>query len=207
MKFPFAALLSAAGAALAAPASLEERATLNYVQNYNGAAANFKYNQGAGTYSLNWNGNTDVVVGLGWTTGSARTINFSGTYNPGSSGSYYTVYGWLNSPLTEYYIVESYGSFNPCTGSGVTQQGSVTSDGSSYQVCTHTQVNQPSIVGTATFTQFFSVRQSKRTSGSVTTANHFKYWATKGFGNGNFNYQVFATEAFSGSGSASVTVS
>ncbi|KAK3113116.1 hypothetical protein LTR53_009906 [Teratosphaeriaceae sp. CCFEE 6253] len=46
----------------------------NYVQNYNGAAANFNYNQGAGTYSVNWNGNTDFVVGLGWSTGAARSV-------------------------------------------------------------------------------------------------------------------------------------
>lgn len=44
----------------------------NYVQNYNGGAANFKYSQSAGTYSANWNGNTDFVVGLGWSTGAAR---------------------------------------------------------------------------------------------------------------------------------------
>jgi endo-1,4-beta-xylanase len=37
-------------------------------------------------------------------------------------------------------------------------------------------------------------------------ANHFDYWAQHGFGS-DYNYQVFAVEAFSGSGSASVSVS
>lgn len=45
---------------------------LDYVQNYNGDAAGFTYDESAGTYSANWNGNTDFVVGLGWTTGAAR---------------------------------------------------------------------------------------------------------------------------------------
>ena len=45
---------------------------LNYVQNYNGDVANFQYDESAGTYSANWNGNTDFVVGLGWSTGAAR---------------------------------------------------------------------------------------------------------------------------------------
>jgi hypothetical protein len=28
-----------------------------------------------------------------------------------SGGSYLSVYGWINSPQAEYYIVESYGSY------------------------------------------------------------------------------------------------
>lgn len=118
-----------------------------------------------------------------------RTIEYSGDYQPGSSGSYLAVYGWINSPQAEYYIVESYGGFDPCS-SGVTQLGTVTSDGSDYTLCTDTRTNQPSITGTSTFTQYWSVRQNKRTSGTVTTSNHFEAWAKNGFGNSDFNYQV-----------------
>jgi endo-1,4-beta-xylanase len=106
--------------------------------------------------------------------------------------------------MLEYYVVEDY-SYDPCSTG--TQVGSLTSDGSSYKICTHTQVNQPSIAGTKTFGQFFSVRQSKRTSGTVNMANHFNAWSQHGFKAGDYNYQVFATEAFGGTGSASVTVS
>ncbi|KAG9672069.1 glycoside hydrolase, partial [Aureobasidium melanogenum] len=207
MKFT-TAIAALAGVAIAAPVaeteSLEKRATpINYVQNYNGNLANFKYNEGAGTYSASWNNPGDFVVGLGWNKGSARTINFKGSYQTGGS-SYYAVYGWLNNPLTEYYVVEDY-SYDPCSTG--TQVGSLTSDGSSYKICTHTQVNQPSISGTKTFGQFFSVRQNKRTSGSVNMANHFNAWSQHGFKAGDYNYQVFATEAFGSTGSASVTVS
>jgi endo-1,4-beta-xylanase len=186
MKFTTAATgLMAAIGAIAAPIEVQESTIearnpggINYVQNYNGGVANFQYNEGAGTFSARWNGNTDFVVGLGWSQGAARTITFSGSYSASGSGSYYSVYGWLNSPQTEYYIVENYGSYNPCSGAqGI---GSVTSDGSSYQVCTDTRTNQPSITGTSTFKQFFSVRNSKRTSGSVTTGNHFNYWNQHG---------------------------
>ena len=120
-----------------------------------------------------------------------RTINYSGSYSPGNSGSYLAVYGWINNPQAEYYIVESYGSFNPCS-SGVTQLGTVQSDGATYTLCTDTRTNQPSITGTSTFTQYWSVRNSKRTSGTITTKNHFAAWAKHGFGNSNFNYQVSA---------------
>lgn len=66
---------------------------------------------------------------------------------------------------------------------------------------------QPSITGTSTFTQFFSVRQNKRSSGTVTTANHFNYWSQHGFHPGNYNFQVLAVEAFNGNGHASMSVS
>ena len=74
MKFISTALALAA-VAVAAPVeerSLQKRFSGNYVQNYNGGVANFNYNEGAGTYTANWNGNTDFVVGLGWSEGSAR---------------------------------------------------------------------------------------------------------------------------------------
>lgn len=41
----------------------------------------------------------------------------------------------------------------------------------------------------------------------MTMSNHFNAWSSHGFQPGNYNYQVFAVEAFSGTGSARVTVS
>ena len=76
----------------------------------------------------------------------------------------------MNSPQAEYYVVEAYGSYNPCgNAQGL---GTVESDGATYTVCTDTRTNEPSITGTSTFTQYWSVRQSQRTSGTVTLANH-----------------------------------
>lgn len=216
------AFATAAGAAMASPisspnveeafsgASLEKRQSINYVQNYNGNYANFKYNEGAGTYSGSWNNPSDFVIGLGWSQGTSnRVINFSGSYSS-NQGSYYAVYGWLNNPLTEYYVVENY-SYDPCSVSGTSVVGNVYSDGSNYKICKHTQVNQPSIQGTKTFGQFFSVRANKRSSGSVTLGNHFNAWKQYGFANGaanpDFNYQVFATEAFAGQGSVNTQIS
>jgi endo-1,4-beta-xylanase len=46
----------------------------NYVQNYNSNLGAFSSNLNAGTFSMYWDQgvNGDFVVGLGWTTGSAR---------------------------------------------------------------------------------------------------------------------------------------
>lgn len=75
MKFSTLATVLAAGTAMAAPTDLEKRATaINYVQNYNGNLANFQYNQGAGTFSASWNNPGDFVVGLGWQTGTQRSV-------------------------------------------------------------------------------------------------------------------------------------
>ncbi|KAF5366575.1 hypothetical protein D9758_008916 [Tetrapyrgos nigripes] len=128
-------------------------------------AAQATYTNGAGgQYSLSWSGNNgNLVGGKGWNPGtSTNVISYSGTYQP-NGNSYLSVYGWTRSPLIEYYVVESYGSYNP--SSAAAKKGSVTCDGASYDILQTTRVNQPSIDGTQTFQQFWSVRNPKKNPG------------------------------------------
>ena len=101
---------------------------------------------------------------------------------------YLAIYGWTTNPLVEYYIIESYGDHKPSDNPEAKMKQNMTSDGGTYEIMTKKRVNKPSIQGTATFDQFWSIRTEKRVGGTVTTGNHFKAWADNGLKLGRHNY-------------------
>jgi len=171
-----------------------------------GGSSNMTFPAGSkypGNYAMSWSNVSDIVGGKGWQTGSAQTIG----YNVGAASNYnvISIYGWTTNPLVEYYITE-FGQLYLATA---TYKGSVSSDGHSYSTYEHQQVNQPSIVGTATFEQYLDQwgGASIGSNGTVTTANHFNHWNNIGLHMGAFNVQILGTESWKGgNGSVNATV-
>lgn len=217
---PRAAFLSAVCAALLASCAVGPSISENATGLKDGRFYTFWRDTGSGemrlgregAYSVVWQlgdaGN--LVAGTGWATGSLdRVVRYSArVFDPGVNG-YLTFYGWSKDPLVEYYIVESWGDFVP-PGERATFLGTVDSDGGTYRIYRARRINQPSIAGTATFDQYWSVRTSRRPLGQkgvITFANHVAAWSRAGLTLGPLDYQVLATEGFGSEGRSDVTVS
>jgi endo-1,4-beta-xylanase len=166
----------------------------------------------SGRYAVTWDlgAHGNLVAGRGWETGSAeRTIRYRArAFDPGTNG-YLGLYGWSTDPLVEYYVVDSWGAFEP-PGDGALLLGTLDSDGGTYRLYRTRRVEQPSIVGTATFDQYWSVRASKVPPGgrnTITFRNHVEAWRRAGMVLGTLNYQVLATEGFGSRGGSDVSIS
>jgi len=175
--------------------------------------------KGGAAFRAEWNNPNDFLgrVGLFWGNGGkyASYGNLFCDYEYTRSGrstaggySFIGIYGWSRNPLIEYYIVEDWfgnqmQSDTGPMGAGTTQgtvQGNFTVDGSNYIIYKSTRNNAPSIDGNKTFTQYFSVRQSPRKSGTISITEHFKKWEELGLNLGNMYECKFLVEAGGGTG-------
>ncbi len=164
-----------------------------------------------GGYRVRWTlgAQGNLVAGRGWRRGAAdRVVGYRAMqFDPGANG-YLTLYGWSKNPLVEYYIVDSWGEFTP-PGPSAVPLGTVHSDGGTYRVYRMRRIEQPSIAGTASFDQYWSVRTERRPLGHdsiITLANHLAAWRRAGMRLGTLDYQVLATEGFGSTGASAVSL-
>jgi endo-1,4-beta-xylanase len=165
--------------------------------------------ESGGAFSAQWSNINNALFRKGKKFNRTQThqqignisISYSATYQP-NGNSYLCVYGWTVDPLIEYYIVDSWGSWRP---PGASSKGTFSMDGGTYDIYETTRVNQPSIIGNTTFKQYWSVRTSKRTSGTISVSEHFKKWESLGMTMGKFDEVSLTVEGYQSSGSANVT--
>jgi uncharacterized repeat protein (TIGR02543 family) len=145
-----------------------------------------------GTFDGRWTNSYNTLIRTGKKFASNQTIaglgsapdqitlrydvsNFSST----NGATYMCVYGWTRNQMTEWYVVDDWKHWHPPTnGSGGYQNlGTLTVDGGTYDIIVATRDQQPSIDGTRTFLQIFSIRRTTRTSGTINITAHFNRWA------------------------------
>lgn len=161
-----------------------------------------------GNYGISWNvSQGNFVAGKGWRAGSSsRTVGYNaGIWKPKGNGML-ALYGWTRNPLIEYYVVENWGSWRPPGGKPI---GKVKTDGGTYRIYRTQRVNAPSIEGTRTFYQYWSVRTSKQRTDRnqrITFEKHVSAWSRLGLKLGTHNYQIMATEGYHSNGRSNITV-
>jgi endo-1,4-beta-xylanase len=144
----------------------------------------------SGTVTINAS-NAAWVGGHGWSSGSNRTISWSGSCNMCQWGI--AVYGWGTGPLVEYYIGRSGGSNY---GSYSTSKGSFTLYVNSC--------NGPNITGSGAFSQY---NCSGNGGSGQNMGEHSGGWSSKGKGtNLGGGYQLVGGENYGG-GNGTMTVS
>jgi hypothetical protein len=159
-------------------------------------------------FSCQWGSVNNILFRKGLRPGSKDVIiSYSAKYEP-QGNSYLSIYGWFDdNPLVEYYIIESYGTWNPASDGTRTKHGSVESDSGTYDIFENSRTGE-SIHGNRTFQQYWSIRKKKRTSGVITCGNHFAAWEKAGMKVGKFYEVSFNVEAYqSPGGTADVKVS
>ncbi|MFW5801169.1 MAG: glycoside hydrolase family 11 protein [Spirochaeta sp.] len=169
------------------------------------------------TFDIQWRGIFNMLGRIGLRPGVAETkVTYNvENYSVDDGLSYLALYGWTynretEDNLVEFYIVENWINYRP--GENGTYKGSVVVDGDEYDIYTSLRMQQPSILGTQTFYQYWSVRKpgQERTSGTIDIAAHFDAWQELDMTFGDVLHEVsFCVEGYSGSrngsGRASVT--
>jgi endo-1,4-beta-xylanase len=163
----------------------------------------------ATAFSASWNNGGDFLAHLGLDFNSSQSYTAYGTIaaqfaesKTGTGGGFSSIgmYGWMQDPCVEWYIVED--SFNgmPTKKSSVT----VTIDGGTYYVGSNTTSGtggNDCNGGASQWTQMWSVRTTARECGTITVSDHFAAWKAQGWSLGNLTSVHVNVEVGGGTGS------
>lgn len=144
-------------------------------------------------FAASWSDVEDFLARVGLDFDETRThqqigniwAEFSATQTGSEEGlTYIGMYGWTVDPLREFYILDDWGATKPgglaSDGSPRDEVGTLEIDGETYDVWKKTREEKPSIQGTATFDQYFSIRRTARSCGRISVSEHFSGWEDLG---------------------------
>ena len=163
---------------------------------------------GGGTFTCDWSDINNALFRTGMKFDCTKTwqeigtieVSYGADYYP-VGNSYLCVYGWTREPLVEYYVVQSWGNWRP---PGAQAIATVEIGDSQYDIYETERVNQPSIDGTQTFKQYWSVRKGKRTEDVIPLTEHFRVWEEQGLELGKLYEVALTVEGYQSSGTAKV---
>jgi endo-1,4-beta-xylanase len=166
-------------------------------------------NRGTGTlttfgtmpaFSSGWSDSGNYLGRIGYEFGTGgKSYDTYGTFTAqfsekktGSSGgqwSYIGIYGWSNNPCIEWYIIDdSYSKMpiNPGNCSNMKNSPLSVDDGK-YTMCVRntTGTGGDRCGNPGNWNQYYSIRQTNRTCGTISVTEHFKAWADAGNKLGN----------------------
>ncbi|MCR4794143.1 MAG: glycoside hydrolase family 11 protein [Ruminococcus sp.] len=177
-------------------------------------------NPGAGSFTCSWSNIENFLARMGKNYDSQKknykafgniVLTYDVEYTP-RGNSYMCVYGWTRNPLMEYYIVEGWGDWRP-PGNDGERKGNVTLNGNTYEIAKTMRYNQPSLDGTATFPQYWSIRttsgsannQTNYMKGTIDVSKHFEAWEKAGLDMSGTLYEVSLNiEGYRSNGQANV---
>ena len=216
----FSLILSACGGELPQDTAAETEPALIITENVLGTVDGYDYElwkdngttemsiNGGGLFSCKWSGINNALFRIGrkfdctqsWEEIGTISVDYGADYAP-VGNSYLCIYGWTREPLVEYYVVQSWGNWRP---PGAEAIATVDIGGSTYDIYETERINQPSIDGTQTFPQYWSVRKGKRTEDVVCLTDHFVVWQEQGLELGKLYEVALTVEGYQSSGAANI---
>lgn len=166
-----------------------------------------------GTFKAAWDVTNDFVTSVGYdydTSVKYQDMQYDCYFRhtkTGSAGgySYIGIHGWTLESIVEFFIVDDWYN-KPGANLLGQKKGEFTVDGANYEIYTNQRVQQPSIAGTQTYPQYFSVRSSARQCGHIDISAHFKQWESLGMNMGDEMRQLmYYIEVGGGTGSLDCT--
>ena len=155
----------------------------------------------------------DAIVRFGPKFDEPKTFdqhgNFSADYKFRTKGGgfgtgFYLVgiQGNTTEPKTEFYIVDYWIIRDTADTSAFgTRMGEFTVDGDTYDIWQNTANSHMGVQGDSSFKQYFSIRRTKRDSGHVDIAAHFKKWEELGLKVGKITDVMALVEGYKGQSS------